>query len=444
MVALIAGPQKDPRCAQGMGLPYLAAVLEEAGFEVRIFDRYPPSPDTDDPAVLDERLADAIAREQPAIVGMTVHTPDYVARVRLARLLRERLPHTLLIAGGHHPLSEPEHFIRNTDFDVCVVGEGEETLLEVARQVARGRGGDAKDWLWDIRGLAYDREGRMVFNHPRSPVAELGSLPFPAHHLLGLESYVPHPNTGVVSQGILTYRGCPMGCAFCCNPQGPHVRRRSPSKVVDEMAHVVHGFGVRGFNVYDNLFALHREHALAVCDEIRRRGLEVVWDAWTAGGLVDDEVARRMRAAGCIHVGFGAESGDDKVLARTQRGFTVARHQTGLDALKAAGLRVHAFFLIGLPGESAETVRQTVEFAKRCGADEVCLGIHRPFPGTGVWRDPAAYGVRLVKGPGFEAYMETEHLSRAAILELAEQAGEELKQSGFTAGFLRCDRYAWE
>jgi len=345
MIALIAGPTKPPRSVQGLGLPYLAAVLQEAGFKARIFDLYPSSPDTDDPVVLDSRLADAIAQEQPDIVGVTIHTPAYAARVRLAKLLRERLPQTLLIAGGHHPSAEPVHLLHNSDFDVCVIGEGEKILLEIAKRVAAGARERTADWIQDIRGIVYKRENQIVRTHPRPRVEDLDSLPFPAHHLLGLEYYVAHPSLGIKSTGILTYRGCPMRCAFCLNPQGRRVRKRSPLQVVDEMSRVVKEFGVRGFNFYDNLFGLSRKHALAVCEEIIQCRLDMVWECWTAGDLVDAELAEKMKMAGCVRVGFGAESGDDQVLLKTQRGFSSTRHQAGIDALRAAGLKVEVFFM---------------------------------------------------------------------------------------------------
>jgi len=443
-IALVAGPGKPPRSVQGLGLPCLAAVLEAAGFRPKVFDLYPPLPDTDDPAVLDERLADVIAQEQPAMVGVTIHTPAYAERLRLARCLRARLPDTLLVAGGHHPTAEPVDLLRNSDFDLCVVGEGEGTLLQIAQRLAQGKGRGVGDWLRDIAGVVY-RDGRRVRRtRPRAPAADLDVLPFPAHHLLGLEHYAPHPNLGLVSTGLLTYRGCPMRCAFCCNPQGRRVRRRSPAKVVDEMAWVAGELGVRGFNCYDNLFGLSREHALAVCGEVLRRKLDVVWDCWTAGDLVDVELAEGMRAAGCVRVGCGAESGDDEVLEKARRGFAAAQHQAGIQALKAAGLKVAAFFMIGLPGESEATVRRTVEFAACCGADEVCFSLHRPYPGSAVWRAPEAFGVRITRGPDFEAYIETESLSRAALLECTEQAAEELTQRGASTDVLRCDRYEWE
>ena len=141
-IALIAGPSQAPRFVQGMGLPYLAAALEQAGFRPRVFDLYPPSPDTDAPAVLDQRLADATAQTQPCMVGMTIHTPEYAARVRLARFVRERLPDVLLVAGGHHPSAQPAHLLRNSDFDVCAIGEADATVVELARGIARG--GDRK------------------------------------------------------------------------------------------------------------------------------------------------------------------------------------------------------------------------------------------------------------------------------------------------------------
>jgi len=445
IIALIAGPSKPPRFVQGLGLPYLASVLEKAGFKAKIFDLYPPSPDTDDLARLDERLADVIAQEEPFIVGMTIHTPAYVERVRLAKLIRERLPNALLIAGGHHPYAEPEKLLQNSDFDVCVIGEGEMTLLEIAQHIIKDSGQRASDWLRNIRGVVYKQENKVVRTQLRLPVADLDSLPFPAHHLLGLENYAPHPNLGIKSIGILTYRGCPMQCAFCLNPQGHRVRRRSPAKVVDEMALVMEEFKIHGFNFYDNLFGLNRRHTLAVCEEILNRKLDVVWECWTAGDLIDAELAEKMKAAGCIHVGFGAESGDDEVLVKAQRGFTTAQHYAGTRALNAVGLKVSAFFMIGLPGESETSIQRTVEFAEQCGASEVYLSVHRPYPGTAIWNHPEAFGVQITQGPNFEGYIETESLSRMAILECAQHAGDKLKQyDRIKSDFLRCDRYVWE
>lgn len=445
MIALIAGPAKPRRSMQGLGLPYLAAVLEEAGFKPEIYDLYPSSPDTDDPAVLDELLADAIAEKQPEIVGITIHTPDYVSRVRLASLLRERLPHTLLVAGGHHPSAEPEHLLRNSDFDVCVIGEGERTLLQIAERLAADAGVGADDWLRDIKGVVYERESQVMRTKSRTPVDDLDSLPFPAHHLLGLENYAAHPSHGIKGTSIITYRGCPMRCAFCLNPQSHRVRRRSPALVVKEMTWLVKGLGIRGFSFHDNLFGLSRKHALALCEEIIEQRPDVFWDCWTAGDLVDAELAAKMKAAGCISVGFGAESGDDQVLQMVKRGFTAAQNQAGIDALRGSGLIVDAFFMVGLPGESKESVRRTIDFAARCGADKIHLSVYRPYPGTAVWTDPESFGVRLTKGENFEAYIETESLSRTEILESVQRGIEELKQAGFVkVETLRCDQYEWE
>jgi len=445
MIVLIAGPDKPPRSYQGLGLTYLAAVLEEAGFEVRICDKYPLSPDTDDEAVLDEELAAEIAQMHPSIVGITIHTPMIVERTRLAQALRERLPDALLVAGGHHPSAEPEHLLDHSDFDVCVIGEGEETLLEIARRIEKGEGRERTDWLATIRGVVYKHESQIARTAPRLPVADLDSLPVQALHLLGLEEYDPHPLLRIRSSGLLTYRGCPMGCVFCMNPQGRKVRKRSPSLVVDEMEHVIDRYDIRGFNVYDNLFGLDRRHAAAVCDEIVRRRLDVTWECWTGGSLVDEELARKMKASGCVRVGFGAESGDDEVLSKARPGFTAAQHLEGIRSLTAAGIPVVPFFIFGLPGESQASVRRTVEFAQQCSVEEVCLNILRPYPGTAVWNAPEAYGARITRGPNFEAYIETEQLSRAAMFECVEWAAEELKRDGaMKVDFLRLDRYEWE
>ena len=412
---------------------------------MRICDKYPPSPDTDDEAVLDERLAAEVAGLHPSLGGITVHTPTVVERTRLARCLRERLPDTPLVAGGHHPTAEAEDLLQNSDFDLCVIGEGEETLLEIAEWIEEGKGRERTDWLAKIAGVVYKHDGQIARTEPRPPIAELDSIPVQAVHLLGLEEYGPHPLLGVRSSCLLTYRGCPMGCVFCMNPQGRKVRRRSASKVVDEMAQVVDRFDVRGFNVHDNLFGLDRRHSMAVCDEILQHKLEVTWECWTGGDLVDKELARKMKASGCVRIGFGAESGDDGVLAKARPGFTAAQHLEGIRNLRTAGIPVVPFFIFGLPGETEASVRQTVEFAKESGVDEVCLNILRPYPGTAVWNDPESFGARITHGPNYEAYIETEELSRPAMFECAEWAKDELERSGsMKVDFLRLDRYAWE
>ncbi len=446
MIALVAGPQKPPRSFQGLGLAYLAAMLEQNGHPVNIFDLYPPSVCTEDAALLDRALADAIAQEQPSIVGMTIHTPVYAERVRLAALVRQRIPQVLLVAGGHHPTAEPEELLRNSAFDACVIGEGEETLLQVA-QLSRAecRPAAILDALHGVAGLVYRRAGQIFRTAPRAPTTDPDSLPIPAHHLLRLQDYGPHPNLHIRSTGIVTYRGCPLRCAFCINPQGHKLRLRDPAQIAEEMAGVVREYDMRGFNVYDNLFGINHAHTRAVCEAILRRRLAVTWDCWTAGNLVDVPLARLMKAAGCTRVGFGAESGDDAVLRQSRRGFTCDQHLEGIRSLRTAGVHVSAFFMLGLPGETQSSVARTLEFARHCGADEICLGLHRPYPGTAVWRHPEAFGVRIVTGPNFEAYIETATLSRNAMVESALQAREDLKRDGLMKGdFLRFDRYAWE
>ncbi|MBI2298105.1 MAG: B12-binding domain-containing radical SAM protein [Armatimonadetes bacterium] len=443
MIALIAGPQKPPRSFQGLGLPYLAAVLEEGGFEVRICDKYPTTPDTDEPAELDDALAGEVADQSPSVVGVTVHTPTVVERVRLASCLRRRLPDALLVAGGHHATAEPEELLRGSEFDVCVIGEGEYALLEIAQRAEAAGRATALERLGGVRGIAY-KGGEGIVRTASRPAADFDAMPMQAHHLLGLDDYGPHPNLGIRSVGLLTQRGCAVRCAFCLNPQGSLVRKRHPASVVDEMAEVVSEFGVSGFNVYDNMFGVDRRHAAAVCDAILRRRLQVTWECWTGGHLVNGELAERMRAAGCVRVGFGAESGDDGVLKQARRGFRAAQHQAGLHALRSAGVKTEVFYMLGLPGESRESVRRTVEFARQCGADSTVFGVYRPYPGTAVWRHPESFGVRITRGPNYEAYAETTNLSRSAILESVEWAGEELNRSGVRVDFLRRDQYAWE
>ncbi len=133
------------------------------------------------------------------------------------------------------------------------------------------------------------------------------------------------------------------------------------------------------------------------------------------------------------------------MLLKTRRGFTAEQNQAGIDALRNAGLKVDVFFMIGLPGESKDSVSRTIEFAANCGADTITISVYRPYPGTDIWNHPESFDVRITRGDNFEAYLETQSISRAAILESAQRAIAELKQDGFVkVGFLRFDQYEWE
>ena len=307
----------------------------------------------------------------------------------------------MLVAGGPLPTSAPESFL--DDFDVAAIGEGEDTIAELVRSVEQG-----KDFS-SVNGVAYKDGGKIRFTPDREFVKDLDDLPFPSRELFDNESYKKYYSKrfGYTITSLITSRGCPFSCDFCSRPVfGTSFRSRSPSNIVDE----VESIGSLGYDrvwFADDCFTLKRAHLISACDEMIRRKTKVGWECLSRVDTVDMEVATKMRRAGCVRVFFGIESGNNDVLALMRKQITAEQARKAVCVAKDAGLQVGAFFIVGYPEESNETVLDTVRFASGLPLDYMSFTLPYPIPGTplyervnhngGVaaddWEEPKSWGL---------------------------------------------------
>ena len=366
-----------------LGLACLAAALESEGIDVKILDFvvFPYSK-----TILEKELM----QFNPDLIGVTAVTMSIDSALEIARDAKSVAPDVSVVMGGPHVTFCARETMRaNQAIDFIVMGEGEETIVALSDALIGDRRFDA------IAGLVYREGYRIKTTAERAFIKDIDSLPSPARHLLPLGRY----RALGLPVSITTSRGCPFQCIFCVGRKmvGATVRYRSPKKVVDELASLT-CLGFERINIADDLFTASKRHCLAVCDEIVQRGLKVEWTSFARVDTVSKDVLKRMKAAGCSAVSFGVESGSPEILKRIKKGITIDQVYEAVTMCNHVGITPQASFILGLPGETPETLQQTISLAKKLKEMGVQYGYHllAPFPGTDVRINLEAYDLQIM------------------------------------------------
>ena len=403
-----------------LGLAYLAAVAEKNKHTVKIIDCTL--------GISDAEVVKITQDFKPRLVGITAATPTFKNAVRVISILRKVLPDSIFICGGAHPTACPVESINSNVFDFVILGEGEETFLELISYIE----GEKLDSAGDIRGIVFKKNGEFIITDLRPRINNLDSIPYPARHLLpALGRYQPTPASyrRLPIAVIMTSRGCPNRCVFCDRAVfGEKFRKRSVSNIMYEVKEVVYKYGAREIRFFDDTFTIDAGHVEDICRKMRKLVPSVGWTCLTSVNSVNLDMLKMMKDAGCWQVLFGLESGDDYVLKHLGKGNTVKDNRRAVFWAKEAGLRVRADFLIGSPWETKESLMRTVEFAKKLPLDFAHFNKFIPFPGTGIYNILTAQGYRFVFEKGGSINDQTDAVyippsfSKAEYIKLLNQA----------------------
>lgn len=407
-----------------LGLGYLAACLEREGHEVRIHD-FGLRPEVPVAQEVEEVVAFG-----PDLVGMTSMTTSHHSLEEAAPLLKERLG-VPIVVGGPHATTLPQETLRNPQFDYLVYGEGEETLLDLVRALeAEGKGLDA------IPGLYYKRDGEVRANPSRPLIRDLDALPFPARHLYAWEAYGLRTPDGQPMMTVLTSRGCPYHCSFCFKEIfGRTYRRRSPQNVVAELKEIVDRYGVRHIYFIDDLFTLDARRLQAMMEAFLQEGLDIRWQCLARVDRVTPDLLRLMYRAGCREIHYGIESGNPEILAATAKHIRLEQVRQAVEWTEAAGIASKGYFMLGLPGDTEETMEQTIAFAESLPLTEAMFSIATPFPGTRLWQELVRRRPEIrYTGDFTRAYYYNSYLSEIApFLNVSEVGDERLSRLAIEA-----------
>jgi anaerobic magnesium-protoporphyrin IX monomethyl ester cyclase len=279
----------------------------------------------------------------------------------------------------------PYQVMQEGPFDIGVIGEAEETILELARHIEE----KGAEGLGHIRGIIFREGGRVIINPRRGFIEDLDQLPFPARHLLPhLSRYSPTPASyRRLPLGIMiTSRGCPQQCTFCDRSVfGNAYRQRSTNNVLAEAEELINKHGAKEIRFFDDCFTLDKERAYNLCSGLKK--LKVPWTCLTTVNSVTKELLQEMRAAGCWQVLFGLESGDEKMLRILRKGATLKQNINAVRWAKDSGLSVRADFIIGTPAETEESLKKTLDFTLKMDLDYAHFNKFVPYPGTTIYHD---------------------------------------------------------
>jgi anaerobic magnesium-protoporphyrin IX monomethyl ester cyclase len=359
-----------------LGISYIASSLIYAGHEVQLLD----CTFMDKSQAL--KQAQSVGAEVVGIYCMVTMQEDCLW---LARQLRTST--RLLMVGGPLPTCDPLDFL--DDFDVVVRGEAEATVVKLLQVYSTG--GD----ISTIHGIVTRRKTNLkgtlqdetFFSPDRPFVKDLDKLAFPARHLLPNARYIQfgREKYGYAITTVMSTRGCPYQCEFCSNVIfGGSYRERTAVNVVDEIEQAL-ALGYDRISFADDVFTLHKKRVLEICAEIKKRGLNFYWECLARVDSLDDAVYTVMQQVGCRRVYFGIESGDDGILKLMNKKITAAQARHAVLAAHQAGLEVGAFFILFYPGETNETVLNTLRYATALPLDYLGLTMPYPLPGTALY-----------------------------------------------------------
>lgn len=370
-----------------LGLAYIAAVLEKEEHTVDILDGSVGQITTDE-------LAGEIRRRKPGFVGISAQTPSYYRAVKCAEIIKQVDPKIVTAFGGPHPTALPFETVSEKCVDFVIVGEGEYTTRDLVAAIEEGRDATKVKGLWHK-----DAEGKPKFSGPRERIANLDELPWPARHLLDWKSYkassMQYKQTPAFS--MMCGRGCHYGCTFCdCSKVfGRQVTIRSPESVASEVAHLVEKYGAREVTFWDDTFCIKRDWVVRTCELLKPFGIS--WSVWSRVNTVDKELLKTMADAGCWNISFGIEAGTQKVLDTIKKGITLEQAKNAVKWCHETGIEARTTWILGLPGDTWESMMKTVDFAIEIDADYAQFQLLTVYPNTELWTTWKKHGKLLTQ-----------------------------------------------
>lgn len=382
-----------------MGLGYLGASLSNAGFNVKIYD---PESSTGDEnlsppnnTILLERegrytdatrdnghyvwkeVSEVIKRFKPDMVCLSVRTSVYASAVKVSELCKKYNKKCIVVWGGVHPsLLAKETMENENDIDYVIFGEGEITIVELAKVLENGKGG-----LEKVDGIGFRNKGTVVVNSPRQLEKNIDNFPYPSIELLwnskgNDEKIDVHP--------IMGSRGCPYNCGYCSSPAlwGHNVRSRSVQNVLDEIKMHKNKFGITEFEFFDDVFTLNRDWVKELCESMIKEEILISWHCNTRANCLDEELLGIMKKSGCKAIHIGVETGSEVMAQYLNRRLAFNDIWKASDLLCSSGIDWYAFFMVGFPNETKRSIEKTIKTMRKLPASKITLSVFTPYPGT--------------------------------------------------------------
>lgn len=357
--------QADDINVPPIGIYYVAALLMEHQYDIEVLNWYDINRNP-------QKIKEALAREKADVIGFSILHANRWGGIEISRLAKEVDPDVKIVFGGVGATFLWEHLLLHfKDIDFIVIGEGEHTFLNLVKCIEEDKYADIEK----IRGIAFRNEDEIIRTEDAEVVQDLDSLPVPAKYF----EY----------QHVTSTRGCPGSCTFCGSSQfwGHKVRFHSPGYFVDQLE-LLYKKGITFFYFSDDIFTINKDRVLRICKEILKRDLKIVWVAISRVNYVNEEILYWMRKAGCIQISYGVESGSEKIRNRMlNKNISTDDIRSAFAMTTKFGILARAYFIYGSPGESWETIEETIDLIREIKPLSIIFYILDIFPGTALYSD---------------------------------------------------------
>lgn len=393
-----------------------AALLEKNGFQVEVMDC--PALNIKTP-----RLTKQVSKSNPDLIVINTAGISESNDIEVASELKRNTGAFTAVIMPFEPFYNENIFDKN--IDAAVRGEIEYTILDLAKQIP----------LSKINGITFKNKHRIIKNPDRELIKNLDDLPIPAYHLLPMKKYAYWYLPKLPFTSVFTSRGCPFRCIYCLYPLGfgDVWRGKSVKRVIEELMLLKEEYKIKSILFRDQVFNFNMKRTGEICDKIIENGIDIEWRCEARINLLSKNLMKKMKDAGCIGIHLGVESGDPKLLKSIAKiGLSVNKiKQVFMDA-REIGLATRAFFIIGLPGETKESIERTLELAREIKADDCFFNAVTPYPGTKLYEIAKKNGWVVEddwrKFAVNEAIMRNENLTGDEIRHFVEIANKEFNK----------------
>lgn len=440
-VLLVIPRKKSPSIlpAPDIGLAYVARAALNEGAEVTVLDAHREQ--------LDERqVGERVSAGSFDLIGIKTLSVDIYTALAYCMAAKRARKNTATLLGGYHPTALPRDVMRHSDVDYLIRGEGEPGMRQLIRELRSSPGALSAEGCARVPGLVYRGPNGDIRINPTAYETDLDALGFPAWELFDLAKYPTLPGPGGRFIPVITSRGCPSRCTFCCSESmhGLRVRARSVPSVIEEISWLTSDFKPERVSIFDDNFTFYPDHALEFCAAFKEKRFPVKLDVPQGVRLdrITPDVARALSGAGCDYVGVGVESGDQGTLDAVQKGTTLALIREKISLMRKNGnFRIMGFFVIGFPHEGEAEIKKTIDFSLALALDYATFTIFTPFPGTALFEQMAREGYFSVDSFNWEDLLLDKPVFKHRLLTQSRLKG--LQRQAYLRFYVRPSKAAF-
>ena len=357
--------------APPLGIAYMAGVLQENNIDVEILDATAEDMDFKD-------VEKELLKRKPDLVALTALTPTIGRALETAQVVKETLPDSIVVMGGYHPTFNFIETLEDENVDIVIRGEGEYIMLNLVQAL------ENQSSLHDVKGIVFeDKNSKEIVVNPEAPlIQDLDELPFPALNLLPMKKYR----------------------LFCSSAamHGKKIRERSVENIVDEIEYLKTNYDIDTIAFMDDTFTLKKRKVMAICDEILKRNIEIMWGCTSRVDTLDEKLLKKMKEAGCITIFIGVESADQQQLDNMCKNTTIAKIENAFKIAHKLKIRTIASVALGMPGDTKEIMNKTVKFVHKLKPNYAIYSLATPYPGTRFYKE--AFEKNLIKIKDWSKY----------------------------------------